>query len=323
MPTERETNAPEGSRRDKGMSEISDSHKAIAHLVPAGRQIAYLDYALTNNVGDQLIVLGTLQFFRKYGIQRRFSRNVSNSEPVGKLPLQEDDIVVLHGGGNMGDIYPHFQRYREEIIGHYRDHKIIVMPQTVHFKEPDALPRAAEKMNRHPDLTLFVRDQPSLALTKPFFGERVHLMPDMAHQLWPVLHLAAGDERTPARGPLMLMRTDVEQGDLPGPIAALSDQFTDWDRILSTGFRATKRLVRMVSQVGFAKRTGVDFDELYFQAIEKEVVRNLKGPVRIAAMAHVEAAWGHPWDAFEKACACRGQQLRQELCLFASLEPLP
>src|SRR5262245_24147298 len=123
--SEEASRAAADAHRGKGMSAIADRHAAIAELLPADRSIAYPDYAMTTNVGDQLIVLGTLEFFKKYAIKRRFSRNVRNSEPVGKLPIRADDVIVLHGGGNFGDIYPHFQRYREDVISHYKDHKII------------------------------------------------------------------------------------------------------------------------------------------------------------------------------------------------------
>ena len=258
--------------RDKGMSTIADRHAAIAELLPAGRSIAYLDYAMTTNVGDQLIVLGTLEFFRKYGINRRFSRNVKNSEPVGKLPIEADDIIVLHGGGNFGDIYPHFQKYRERVIDHYKDHKIIMMPQTVHFNAPDALARSAEKMNRHPDLTLFVRDSVSFDLVRPYFGERAILMPDMAHQLWPMLSKLRAEGTARATEPLILIRTDVEKASTPAPIAARSQMFVDWDDLLSRGFRITKRLITVLSQARVARRAPVDWDELYFNAMEREIV---------------------------------------------------
>ena len=261
------------AHRDKGMSEIADRHAAIAALLPADRSIAYLDYAMTTNVGDQLIVLGTLEFFRKYNVKRRFSRNVKNSEPVGKLPIRADDVIVLHGGGNFGDIYPHFQRYREDVISHYKDHRIVIMPQTVHFNAPDGLARSAEKLNRHPDLTLFVRDSISFELTRPYFGERVVLMPDMAHQLWPTLSSRCTSRSPASVEPLILIRTDVEKASAPAPIAARSQAFIDWDDVLSPGFRVTKRLVTSLSRVGVTRRAPVDWDEVYFSAMEREIVR--------------------------------------------------
>lgn len=259
-------------RRDKGMSEIAGRHAAIAELLPADRSIAYLDYALTTNVGDQLIVLGTLEFFKRYGIKRRFSRNVRNSERIGELPIRPDDIIVLHGGGNFGDIYPHFQKYREDIIDHYKDNKIIMMPQTVHFNAPDALARSAERMNRHRDLTLFVRDTISFDLVRPYFGERAILMPDMAHQLWPMLSRRCTGEPPEAAEPLMLIRTDVERAGTPAPIAERSQMFQDWDDLLSRSFRITKRVVASLSQTSMLRRAPVDWDELYFRAMESEII---------------------------------------------------
>jgi pyruvyl transferase EpsO len=258
--------------RDAGMRELQAMHSVIADLIPQGRQVAYLDYALTTNLGDLLIVLGTLKFFDRYNIKRKFSRNVGNSESDDRLPIGKDDIIVLHGGGNFGDIYPHFQAYRERIIEKFTDNQIVVMPQTVHFSSPEKLARACEKMNKHPNITFFVRDEVSLGLTKPYFGERVKLMPDMAHQLWPSL---LEEVRPPSvdNGPLMLMRTDVEKTTVPGVIGEQSSAFTDWDNYLSVRYRAEKRLVNKISAARPLSNIIGDVDEHYFKALHREIVK--------------------------------------------------
>ena len=43
--------------------------------------------------------------------------------------------ILLHGGGNFGDLWPIYQRFREHVIAAFPDHRIVQLPQTVHFRD--------------------------------------------------------------------------------------------------------------------------------------------------------------------------------------------
>ncbi|MFT4053518.1 MAG: polysaccharide pyruvyl transferase family protein [Novosphingobium sp.] len=256
-----------------GMAGLSSMHEQIAALLPRDGRVIYLDYAFTTNVGDQLIVLGTLKFFERHGIEVKLSRNIHNIEHHG-LAVAPGDVLVLHGGGNFGDIYPHFQKLRERIITAFPENRVVIMPQTVHFDDQVELDRSCRVMARHPDLTLFVRDRRSMEIVKPYFGDRVRLAPDMAHQLWPSLceDVAPGiDERSD--GPLLLIRRDAEKSAIPPHLINLKDRFTDWDLLVSRRYRLERAVLR---QQYAAARRGVrlyDLDEAYFAAMRREVRR--------------------------------------------------
>jgi pyruvyl transferase EpsO len=184
----------------------------IAAHLPVDRPILYLDYPIHLNIGDLLIMRGTERYFADFGYRilgrstcLNFHRRIANR-------LTPDTTIVLHGGGNFGDLYPIHQRFRESVVERYRTHKIVVMPQTLWFGSQAALEASARIFQRHPDLTLFVRDRPSLALASGRFSDRVVLMPDMAHQLWDE---ATGRLQPTRRGTLLLWRKDVEATAMP------------------------------------------------------------------------------------------------------------
>jgi len=173
--------SPELSTREK----IRDSlHTALGNI-GTFEQCALLDYPDYFNIGDHLIGLATI-FYITDVIKARinyissiydFSEELLEKR-VGKAP------IILQGGGNLGDIWPHHQLFREQIISQYRDRPIIIMPQCIYFANPENLSRAAAIFNAHPNLTLFTRDNYSYELARKHFSNcQVIKAPDMVFHL--------------------------------------------------------------------------------------------------------------------------------------------
>ena len=163
------------------MSRLSDKHDVINDLI-AGNQVTYLDIPFYGNVGDLLIMSGTLAFFKKKEInvtQKAMYFNFSSAQ------VNKGNVILFQGGGNFGDIYGPFQRFREKIISECHDNRIVVLPQTIHFSEEKNYIACCEILSKHPDLHICVRDQRSYELAKKMTNN-VYLLPDMAHQLWPI-----------------------------------------------------------------------------------------------------------------------------------------
>src|SRR3546814_12523484 len=66
------------------------------------------------------------------------------------------------------------------------------MPQSIHFKNPARLAAAARRFAAHRNLTITVRDLDSERLVREPFSNPVHIVPDMAHHLWPAQRSAPG-----------------------------------------------------------------------------------------------------------------------------------
>jgi exopolysaccharide biosynthesis predicted pyruvyltransferase EpsI len=177
-----------------------------------GARVALLDYPFHTNVGDSLIWLGELAYLRARGCEVVFSSTLAHHRDESLRGLiRSVDIILLHGGGNFGTIWPSFQNFREKVISGFPDVPIVQLPQSVFFDDDAGLARTASVVGRHKNFTMFVRDRASLDLLSKSFHCNVRLCPDSAFMLGPVNRsqspaTTAGDAQL-----LVLSRTDKER----------------------------------------------------------------------------------------------------------------
>jgi len=210
------------------MSALKGEVDRILEVIPRGSPVWYVNYPVHGNIGDLLIMLGTERFFEENRIKvvARYSMYDFPRRP--RVP--DGCIVVLHGGGNFGDIYEVSEVFRERVIARCHNSRVVVLPQTVYFQTQTAVDRMASVLRQHPDLHVYVRDKRSLAFLRSALpGTDVQMVPDMAHYLWPFLW---DDQYDPEKPTLYLMRTDREQ--TVRALAALqANRYTDWPDLLS------------------------------------------------------------------------------------------
>lgn len=186
------------------MQQLKDKLKIVLEEIPPHSKIVYLDYPVHGNGGDLLIMKGTEKFFQDYNINV-LGRYSLNSFPKNKK-IPSDCIIVFHGGGNFGDIYPIYQKFRESIITQYPNHKIVILPQTVYYSNQSEFEKSAKIFNAHKNLHLFVRDKNCYEVARKMLHAcDVKLCPDMAHQLWPIAIPAKAEEEL-----LYFLRLDSE-----------------------------------------------------------------------------------------------------------------
>lgn len=178
-----------------------------AHL-RTGSRYALIDFPDHPNVGDSAIWLGELAMLR--AVTGRDPEHIAtwhDFDAAAFARMPSDTIVLLHGGGNLGDIWPHHQQLRETILTRFRDRPVVQLPQSICFRDGAAARRFAKIAAAHRDFTLYVRDRPSLAIATDLLACRAAIGPDSAFALGP-------QTREPASVPLLaLMRTDAERRD--------------------------------------------------------------------------------------------------------------
>ncbi|MFM9403636.1 polysaccharide pyruvyl transferase family protein [Myroides odoratimimus] len=168
------------------------------------------DLPYHRNIGDTLIYQGELDFLSD--IQYKcldYSSHIFNDFPE----LDTKVIILLHGGGNFGDIYPEAQEYRRKVISKYKNNKIILLPQTIHFNDLSNIDKDIDVYNNHPNLFLYFRDHKSYDLAKSTFGNQLHigLLPDMAFCIKELnIKKYYPNEREGLKGNLFLKRIDNE-----------------------------------------------------------------------------------------------------------------
>jgi pyruvyl transferase EpsO len=209
------------------MGTLASQHDVLLDLIGT-RPLHYVDLPVHGNIGDLLIMHGTLAFFHHNHLVPKISAPAFSYQPEW---IKEGDAVVFHGGGNFGDLYAEYgmQGLREHIVETYRRNRIIVMPQTLYFSSEEKMLRSAAIFRTHPDFHLCVRDKVSYDIAL-HFTDNVYLLPDMAHQLY---RLQAGSAKP--QGALRISRTDdekVEASAVPGFDIVTT---TDWPMVVGDG----------------------------------------------------------------------------------------
>ncbi len=189
----------------------SEIDKVIGPHLEGVEDFALVDFPNHPNVGDSAIWLGEETYLQqKLGRAPSYvctydtwsKRDFERAVPVGP--------ILIHGGGNFGDLWPNHQEFRLRLLSEFPDRQIIQLPQTIHFSSKASLKRAAEIINSHKKFRILVRDTKSLDVARKEFTAAVDLCPDMAFCLG-----AQSSRAAIARKLLLLLRTDhekVEQG---------------------------------------------------------------------------------------------------------------
>jgi exopolysaccharide biosynthesis predicted pyruvyltransferase EpsI len=195
---------------------------SLEPLIPRGKPVALLDFPWHMNSGDSAIWLGELAFLR-----RNRNRVVYLCDPWSYSPREAERrmgnaMILIHGGGNFGDIYLENQALRERAAADFPDRRIVQFPQTLWFSSNEASERAGGVFRRHPDFTLMVRDSRSREFAEDVLGMSAVLCPDMAFALGPLDRSSA-----PAKEVVWLGRTDLES---TGPAIPMDPQVEvrDW-----------------------------------------------------------------------------------------------
>jgi pyruvyl transferase EpsO len=144
-----------------------------------------LNYPSHGNLGDHLIWIAQLQALEhELKIPVAYAAAPDRYCPRGLQRTIGDQPIVLSGGGQLGDDWPCLEAFIERVVNSHRHNPIIVFPQSIHFRDPDRLRRAAAVLQAHPDLTLVLRDEYSFGMARRHFsGCRLLLSPDMAFSL--------------------------------------------------------------------------------------------------------------------------------------------
>ena len=229
------------------MDELKGRLRRIRDVVPPSTPVVYIDYPVHGNVGDLMIHAGADAFLEDhdYHIVGRFSVHDLTSASENKLRKHIHQVdrcvakgatIILHGGGNVGDIWPHHQRLREILIRRYSDARIVFFPQSVHFNDRAARAESAAILRRHRNIHFFVRDEESLEFASKECNCPAETLPDMAHHLWRH-RMFSSSAKPPIYGTLLQRRRDKETA-----LALPPDAF-DWEDLRGVIDRVAQKVL--------------------------------------------------------------------------------
>lgn len=188
--------------------------------------VAVLDWPWHHNSGDSAIWLGEVALLEALGKEISYICGIDDcvkediDQAMAHVP-REKTAVLLHGGGNFGDIWPTHQNLRIRLVTELTDRKIVHFPQTFEFdldRRSQVLQDSIDVYSKHPDLLMICRDTESLEMFKQtFLGVPVQLTPDAAFFI-------GYDQNSKLTPPMMRAPgSDMSILGLKGPYAASFD----------------------------------------------------------------------------------------------------
>jgi len=226
----------------------------------------YLDLPYHSNVGDTLIWLGTTHFLNNISHQCLGQHSIDTFD---FRPLPKNTIILLHGGGNFGDIWRQHQEFRLKVMQQYPENPIIVLPQTVFYESDDVFNEDVRQMNRHQHLIICARDNNSAEqLRKHGYTGQMLTLPDMAFCI--DRNILCDYKNSVTKETLLLLRKDKESplGNLKKDFTSTHIDIKDWPD-LNKSLRIALKYIKEHS----ANETDLFFQTEYLPERIKEGVK--------------------------------------------------
>lgn len=205
----------------------------LDRLLPYGQPVAHVGFPDHWNAGDSAIWLGEEALLAERGCKVVYQCSLRNYAPTVMRQRAAAATIVICGGGNLGDLWPNHQKFREQILQDFPDHPVIQMPQSICFEKPEALECFQRISAGHRRFHLLLRDRVSLEAARAKFDVASSPCPDASCGLGVLPRDAA-----PVGDIMALMRSDKEadpQAELiptAGVLKADWIEFTDEDDTL-------------------------------------------------------------------------------------------
>lgn len=200
--------------------------QTLDSLIPEGTRCALVDFPHHGNVGDSAIWLGEIAYLNSRKCKIKYICDWNNYNQAVLKSAVGTNLILLHGGGNFGDLYPTHQKLKEKVISNFPDNRIVQLPQSIHFADEASLARSQACLSLHKDFHFVVRDTTSLKLAQQYYDNPTYLCPDMAL----MLDLKPLNSQLKTSDVVILSRTDEEKvAHLTTEAdAQLNSVVTDW-----------------------------------------------------------------------------------------------
>lgn len=147
-----------------------------------GRQVVYMfNIPEHGNMGDQAIVLAERRFFEYFFPDFEY-HDISDvqwemcGDKIIKT-IKSDDIICIHGGGYIGDLWPGAERQARMIIDSFPGRYIFMMPNTIYLHDHSKYRENLAFYDRE-NIFLFLRDKKSFDISRDSGLKNVELVPD-------------------------------------------------------------------------------------------------------------------------------------------------
>lgn len=186
-----------------------------------GPDLIYLGAPTHRNFGDTFIWEGNRKYLERLGFRVKYTSDEVSFRRERVIALPDQTPILLHGGGNLGDLWPRHEQFRQHIVTSFPRKRLVLMPQTINFEDVSQLRRAADLYRTAENLTILLRDSKSMDIAESFFkGIDIRFCPDLALGMDPL------KRRMPGVGTIVLARSDKEANERSGVPTDL--ELVDW-----------------------------------------------------------------------------------------------
>jgi len=165
------------------------------------------------NISDHAIAISSLKFFEDY-FPEYYVIEYTTGEMQAYFPfidsvLNDQDVIFLCGGGNLGNTYLTEEEPRRSIIKRYKNNRKTILPQSIYFTDDEAgkneLQKSVDAYN-DPNLLVIARGEKSYDFIKSnFIGCNHYLAPDMF-----LYYSKFMDSKPSGEDVLVILRTESE-----------------------------------------------------------------------------------------------------------------
>ncbi|MHB8128421.1 MAG: polysaccharide pyruvyl transferase family protein, partial [Mobilitalea sp.] len=139
------------------------------------------------NLGDHHIAISEIEYlqniFSEYAIVEVTASQYFAVNRFLPLFIKRKDLICLHGGGNIGNVYKLAEHIRRDLLKKFPNNEKVIFPQTIHYDCSEdgklELEKDQNMIKRSKNLTLCVRERYSYELAKQYFDCNVILTPDI------------------------------------------------------------------------------------------------------------------------------------------------
>lgn len=182
------------------------------NMIDGKRNIFIIGTPNHGNMGDQAIWYATQRIMEDFFKDS----NVTDIDigdfwtDIGAIAglIQEQDIIVLPGGGNLGNIYMDDEMIRRSIVTYFPNNRLVLFPQTIYFSDDEngrtELKKSIRIYGSNKNLVLMARDTHSYKVMRDNFANDVFVLPDV------VLSLNFVNEDKQRKDVLFCFRNDAE-----------------------------------------------------------------------------------------------------------------
>lgn len=161
------------------------------------------------NLGDNVIAFAEEKILKKYFPnfeiiqfpEDGLAEYINNNRNM----VNDNDVILLQGGGNMGDLYSYIEDGRRCAIQTFQKNKIIIFPQTLYYKNEIEFKKSMNIHNSHNNLVIMAREEKSYNYMKKYYDKcKIYLTPDIVLTMKEVYNFKREEA-------ILLLRSDEEK----------------------------------------------------------------------------------------------------------------